>query len=401
VNDESNVIPPAPTSTPTGKRTISRRGFVARATAAAGLAGLLEMNRQAEAGTGTRAPISPRESIKITKLETFILRNSWVFVKLSTDAGITGWGEMLKDKSKTCAAGAHQVESYLIGKDPRHVVQHWQAIYRHSFYRGGPVLTAVVSGIDQALWDIKGKALGVPVYELLGGPTRDKIRVYGSSEDVTRGRAKAFKTSPRADGRAAYKYVESPSYIQKVAKDVAALREKFGPEVDIGVDFHGAVQPQTAHERLLATLDKNVEGWRQQNSDPLFLEWLAQLDPFSGAARSDLLAQAYERFDAPRVEAFFKGYRNEHAVVTPPAAAAAPAPQAASQRTLEDFVAPGQPKAGGSTGAQNGAGKRIWTQAEIKRFYDDCTSGKFKANPDRRKQVEQDIIDAAREGRVR
>jgi len=262
VNDESNVIRPTPTSIPTDRRAISRRGFVARATAAAGLAGLLEMNREAEAGAGTRAPISPRESIKITKLETFILRNSWVFVKLSTDAGITGWGEMLKDKSKTCAAGAHQVESYLIGKDPRNVAQHWQALYRHSFYRGGPVLTAVVSGIDQALWDIKGKALGVPVYELLGGPTRDKIRVYGSSEDVTRGRAKAFKTSPRGDRRAAYKYVESPAYIQKVAKDFAALREKFGPEVDIGVDFHGAVQPQTA-----ALLIKALEPYQ-----PFFFE---------------------------------------------------------------------------------------------------------------------------------
>ncbi len=246
MNDESSAIQPASTSTPTDRQAISRRGFVARATAAAGLAGLLEMNREAQANAGARAPISPRESLKITKLETFVLRNSWVFVKLSTDAGITGWGEMLKDKSKTCAAGAHQVESYLIGKDPRQVVQHWQAIYRHAFYRGGAVLTAVVSGIDQALWDIKGKALGVPVYELLGGPTRDKIRVYGSSEDVTRGRAKAFKISPRADGRAAYRYVESPAYIQKVTKDFAALREKFGPEVDIAVDFHGAVQPQTA-----------------------------------------------------------------------------------------------------------------------------------------------------------
>jgi len=80
VNDESHTIPPAPTSTPTDRRTLSRRGFVARATAAAGLAGLLQMNRQAEAGTGARAPISPRESLKITKLETFVLRNSWVFV---------------------------------------------------------------------------------------------------------------------------------------------------------------------------------------------------------------------------------------------------------------------------------------------------------------------------------
>jgi len=246
VKNENDSIQHAPTSNPAGEQAISRRGFVTRAAAAAGLAGLLEMNRVGEAGAASRASISPRESIKITKLETFILRNSWVFVKISTDAGVTGWGEMLKDKSKTCAAGAHQVESYLIGKDPRQVVHHWQAIYRHAFYRGGPVLTAIVSGIDQALWDIKGKALGVPVYELLGGPTRDKIRVYGSADDVTRGRAKACKVSPRAEGRAAYKYVESPAFVQKVAKDFAALREKLGPEVDIAIDFHGAVQPQTA-----------------------------------------------------------------------------------------------------------------------------------------------------------
>lgn len=246
MNNENDTIQRTSTPDPARERAISRRGFVTRAAAAVGLAGLLQMNRRAEAGVATGAPVSPRESIKITKVETFILRNSWVFVKISTNAGITGWGEMLKDKSKTCAAGVQQVESYLLGKDPRHVVQHWQAIYRHSFYRGGPILTSIVSGIDQALWDIKGKALGVPVYELLGGPTRDKIRVYGSAQDVTRGRAKACKISPRAEGRTAYKYVESPAFVQKVVKDFAALREKLGPEVDIGIDFHGAVQPQTA-----------------------------------------------------------------------------------------------------------------------------------------------------------
>jgi galactonate dehydratase len=246
MKNEDGSIQHASESHPARRPAISRRGFVTRATAAVGLAGLLHVNREVEAGAASRAPIPSREPIKITKLETFILRNSWVFVKISTDAGITGWGEMLKDKSKTCAAGVQQVESYLVGKDPRAVVQHWQAIYRHSFYRGGPVLTAVLSGIDQALWDIKGKALGVPVYELLGGPTRDKIRVYGSAEDVSRGRAKACKISPRADGRAAYKYVESPAYVQKVVKDFAALREKLGADVDIAIDFHGAVQPQTA-----------------------------------------------------------------------------------------------------------------------------------------------------------
>jgi galactonate dehydratase len=195
---------------------ISRRGFVTRAAAAASLAGLLGTGRQVEASERRRAPVSPREKIKITKLETFVLRNSWVFVKISTNAGIVGWGEMLKDNSKMCATGAKEVARYLIGKDPRRVVHHWQAIYRHSFYRGGPVLTAVLSGIDQALWDIKGKALGVPVYELLGGPTRDRIRIYGSAEDVKRGRARAFKTQLRADGRIPSRYVESQGFVLTV-----------------------------------------------------------------------------------------------------------------------------------------------------------------------------------------
>ena len=126
------------------------------------------------------AQVSSKDNIKVTKIETFVLKNSWVFVKVSTDAGITGWGEMLKDDAKACAAGALEVGDYLIGQDPRRVVFHWQAIHRGAFYRGGPIKTAISSGIDQALWDITGKAYGVPVYKLMGGPTRDRVRVYGS-----------------------------------------------------------------------------------------------------------------------------------------------------------------------------------------------------------------------------
>ena len=103
--------------------------------------------------------IGPKDNIKVTKIETFVLKNSWVFVKISTDAGITGWGEMLKDDAKACAAGALEVGNYLIGKDPLRVTHHWQAIHRGSFYRGGPIKTAILSGIDQALWDITGKRL--------------------------------------------------------------------------------------------------------------------------------------------------------------------------------------------------------------------------------------------------
>ena len=225
---------------------VSRRGFLGGAALGVGLLGVAETARRVEADKASRAAVSSRESIKITKLETFVLKNSWVFLKISTNVGIVGWGEMLKDSSLACAARAKQAESYLLGKDPRRVVHHWQAIYRHAFYRGGPVLTAVVSGIDQALWDIKGKALGLPVYELLGGPTRDRIRVYGGLREAEEGLVNAIKIGPAVDGRNPYRYVESPGYVQRVAKRFADLRESLGPEIDIGIDFHGVAQPQTA-----------------------------------------------------------------------------------------------------------------------------------------------------------
>lgn len=189
------------------------------------------------------AMVGPNDAIKITKLETFVLKNSWVFVKISTDAGIVGWGEMLKDDAKACAAGAQEVGRFLVGQDPCRVVYLWQAIHRGAFYRGGPIKTAILSGIDQALWDIKGKVYGVPVYKLLGGPTRDRIRVYGRINEVTG--VNAMKTGPRGAGRGAIKYVEGPKYVSEVVERFKALREKY-PTADIGIDFHGAVQPPTA-----------------------------------------------------------------------------------------------------------------------------------------------------------
>lgn len=196
-------------------------------------------------------------------------------------------------------------------------------------------------------------------------------------------------------------------FIGRVAEQrlMAQIDQKLRPvqqqveKVNSAAELTAQEQAKLAHERLLTTLDRDIPEWRQLNRDPQFLEWLAQPDPYSGAARQQLLSQAYERFDAPRIVAFFKGYRNEHAVVTPPPVVTAPA-EGAPQRTLGDFVAPGQPKAG-ATGAHDGAGKRIWTEAEIKRFYDDCRAGKFRSNPDRRREIEQDIFAAGREGRVR
>src|SRR3990170_8590296 len=159
------------------------------------------------------APIGPNEKVKVTKIESFVLKNSWVFVKISTDAGIVGWGEMLKDDAKACAAGALEVGDYLIGQDPSRVVHHWQAIHRGAFYRGGPIKTAISSGIDMALWDIKGKMFGVPVYNLLGGPTRDRIRVYGTVSAETG--VNAMKVQLRGTQRAPFKYNEGQKVVDE------------------------------------------------------------------------------------------------------------------------------------------------------------------------------------------
>lgn len=221
---------------------LSRRGWLRSVIAAGGLAALDSVFTTAPTNA---AQIDPRkDNIKITKLETFILKNSWVFVKISTDAGIVGWGEMLKDDAKACAAGAQEAARFLVGQDPLRVVYLWQAIHRGAFYRGGPIKSAILSGIDQALWDIKGKAFGVPVYKLLGGPTRDRIRVYGRVNKENG--VNAMKVGPRGLKRGAYKYVEGPKFVAEVVDNFKALREKYGPEVDIGIDFHGAVQPPTA-----------------------------------------------------------------------------------------------------------------------------------------------------------
>lgn len=250
----------------------NRRDWLRSAMAAGGLLGL---DALFTAERSSAAQAGPKDNVKITKLETFVLKNSWVFVKISTDAGITGWGEMLKDDAKACAAGALEVARYLAGQDPSRVVFHWQAIHRGSFYRGGPVKTAILSGIDQALWDIKGKMYGVPVYKLLGGPTRDRVRVYGKVDPATG--VNAMKVGPRnAAGRKATKYNEGAKYIEEVVDWFKGLRAKYGPGVDIGVDFHGAVQPATAMT-LVKALEPHQPWFYEEVVQPLNVDVMAEI----------------------------------------------------------------------------------------------------------------------------
>src|SRR4028119_1022320 len=117
--------------------------------------------------------------LKITGLETFKVPPRWLFLKITTDEGVCGWGEpIVEGRADTVRAAVEEMSEYLIGKEAGHIEDLWQVLYRGGFYRGGPVLTRAISGIEQALWDIKGKQLGVPIYELLGGPVREKMRVY-------------------------------------------------------------------------------------------------------------------------------------------------------------------------------------------------------------------------------
>lgn len=222
--------------------------LAAGASSGAGSGGVSEAPH--EAAAPLRRPAA-REIVKITGMETLLVKPRWLFLKIHTNAGITGLGEPITEgRALTCAQAVKEVEPYLIGKDPRAVAHHWQAIYRHAFYRGGPILTSALSGIDQALWDIKGKALGVPVYELLGGPTREKIRVYahaGTAAQMKERRAQgftAFKTGPARKRPA--RIVETKGFVDNVTREFAALREAIGPEADIAIDFHGAIPPQTA-----------------------------------------------------------------------------------------------------------------------------------------------------------
>ena len=200
------------------------------------------------------AQVGPRDAIKITKLEIIPVHTCrTIFVKLHTDAGIIGIGEgTVEGRIPTTMTAIQELEKYLIGKDPRQPAHHWQAIYRHAFYRGGIILTSALSAVDIAMWDIKGKALGVPIYELLGGPSRDRIRVYGQAgtpegaKEVLAEGYQSMKISVTSSRGRLSRYVENPDFVQGVVENIKAIRETIGPKVDMGIELHGDHQPQTS-----------------------------------------------------------------------------------------------------------------------------------------------------------
>ena len=215
--------------------------------------------------------------MKITGIEQFFPRPRIRLVKITTDNGLVGWGETtLEGKPKSTVAAVEELSDYLIGKDPLRIEHHWQHIYRSAFFRGGNVLMTALSGIDQALWDIAGKYYEVPVYQLLGGPVRDRIRVYAhwgisSLTDEGKSSAKdrlewlqktggytAFKSGPGGKWRAH----EAPSVIDGFVERAYLMREWVGSDVELAFDFHGKMTPALAIE-----ICHELQGMR-----PMFVE---------------------------------------------------------------------------------------------------------------------------------
>lgn len=209
--------------------------------------------------------------MKITALKTWQVPPRWLFLKIETDEGVSGWGEpVVEGRAATVEAAVHELADYLIGQDARRIEHLWQTLYRGGFYRGGPILMSAIAGIDQALWDIKGRALGVPVHELLGGACRERMRMYAwtggdrPAEVAAGARALVEEgfTAFKMNGTAELAIVDSHGKVDQAVARVAEAREAVGDDVGIAIDFHGRV-----HRPMAKILLRELEPFR-----PLFVE---------------------------------------------------------------------------------------------------------------------------------
>ena len=204
--------------------------------------------------------------MKIKKMELFKVPPRWLFLKITTDDGIVGWGEpIVEGKADTVATAVREMQDYLIGRNAGDIEDIWQVLYRCGFYRGGPILTSAISGIEQALWDIKGKSLGVPIYELLGGAVRDKLRMYcwvgGDRPDEVVAEAvlkyEQGYDAIKLNATEELAWIDSYIQVERVLKRVDEVRKVLGYKMDIALDFHGRV-----HKAMARVLMKELDAYK-------------------------------------------------------------------------------------------------------------------------------------------
>jgi galactonate dehydratase len=209
--------------------------------------------------------------MKIAKLDLFTVPPRWLFLKVTTDDGLVGWGEpVVEGRAHTVAAAVDELSDYLIGQDANQIENLWQAMYRGAFYRGGPILMSAIAGIDQALWDIKGKSLGVPVYELIGGKVRNHVRVYSwvggdRPSDVglaAKERLTAGFTAIKMNASEEMHWIDTHAKVDAILERVQAVREATSKDFGIAVDFHGRI-----HKSMAKVIAQELTPYR-----PMFIE---------------------------------------------------------------------------------------------------------------------------------
>lgn len=251
----------------------------------------------------------------VTKYELFSVPPRWLLLRIETKSGLVGWGEpIVEGRSYTTSATVTELmDNYVVGEDPGRIQDIWQVLYRGGFYRSGPILMSALAGIDQALWDIKGKAFGAPVYELLGGAVRERIKTYswvgGDEPDQVAEEALEKKnqgfTALKMNVAGKLERVETVNRLDEIRERLQTVRETVGPDVDIAVDFHGRVS-QSLFPRVAEMLEEFHPYFFEEpiiNSHPVEMSKLRQRTTVPIAFGERL----YSRLDV-------RPYLEEHAV---------------------------------------------------------------------------------------
>lgn len=246
--------------------------------------------------------------MKITALKTYLVPPRWCFLKIETDEGISGWGEpVVEGRAHTVETAVQELADYLIGQDPLKIEDHWQVMYRGGFYRGGPILMSAIAGVDQALWDIKGRAYGQPVHQLLGGPCRDRIKVYSwvggdrpadVAEAAKAAVARGFQAL-KMNGTEELQIVDSHAKIDAVVETLSTVRAAVGPHIGLGVDFHGRV-----HRPMAKALIRELEQFRLMFiEEPLLSEHIDAIGEVAKASSTPIALgeRLYSRWDFRQV----------------------------------------------------------------------------------------------------
>lgn len=206
----------------------------------------------------------------IKTVELFQVPPRWLFLKITTESGVVGWGEpVVEGKAATVAACVEEFAKVIIGKSAEDIEDIWQTLYRTNFYRGGPIMTSALSGIEQALWDIKGKYHNMPVWQMLGGKCRDRIQVYrwiggDHPRDTANAALEAIAqgySAIKMNGTDELKWIDTYQKLDETVERVEAIRS-VAPNLGIAVDFHGRV-----HKTMAKQLMKRLEPY-----DLMFVE---------------------------------------------------------------------------------------------------------------------------------